>query len=40
MVAIVKQYAVLRAMQDEEYQELHEAIECMSFWPLWNEGKS
>ena len=27
LVAKVKQYAMMRAMQDEEYQELHEVIE-------------
>ena len=26
----MKQYAVMRAKQDEEYQELHEAIEYMN----------
>ena len=30
LVAHVKQYAMIRAMQDEEYHELHEAIECMN----------
>ena len=30
LVATVEQYAVVRAMQDEESQELHEAIEYMS----------
>ena len=29
-MADVKQYAVMRAKQDEEYQELHEAIEYMN----------
>ena len=27
LVVIVKQYAMMRAKQDEEYQELHEAME-------------
>ena len=30
LVANVKQHAVIRAMQDEEYQELQEAIEHMN----------
>ena len=29
-MANVKQYAMLRAMQDEEYQEVHEVIEYMN----------
>ena len=32
LVANVKQYAVMRAMQNEEYQELHEVIEYMDEW--------
>ena len=30
LVANVKHYAMMRAIQDEEYQELHEIIECMN----------
>ena len=30
LVANVKQYAVMRAKHDDEYQELHEAMEYMS----------
>ena len=29
-VANVKQHALMRAMHDEEYQELNEATECMN----------
>ena len=28
----MKQYAMMRAMQDDEYQELHEVIEHMNEW--------
>ena len=32
LVANVKQHAMMRAMKNEEYQELHEVIEYMNEW--------
>ena len=32
LMAHVKQYALMRAKQDDEYQELHEVIICMNEW--------
>ena len=45
LVAYGKQYAMVPAKQDEEYQEFHEAIEHMndrqeSVGPRWNESRS
>ena len=46
LVANVKQYAMMRAMQNEEYQVLHQVIEYMNerqekaHVPRWNANRS